>query len=122
MQHPDHPRLPPSPLLPTLLLLLPALHPLLPSSCCSATGVLQLALLLLLPLSLLPPPLPPPLLPPSLCCCHRRAVQEAPRSARTPKSEKAVVRFISPLEAHRAVRERQGGFCGNNQVQLRLLQ
>ena len=36
--------------------------------------------------------------------------------------EKAFVRFTSPLEAHRAVRERQGGFIGSNQLRLRVLQ
>ncbi|EFN55711.1 hypothetical protein CHLNCDRAFT_52363 [Chlorella variabilis] len=36
--------------------------------------------------------------------------------------EKAVVRFTSPLEAHRAVRDRQAGFCGNNALRLRVLQ
>lgn len=34
----------------------------------------------------------------------------------------AIVRFASALEAHRAVRDRQGGFCGNSQVRLRVLQ
>ncbi|KAL4858215.1 hypothetical protein ACK3TF_001700 [Chlorella vulgaris] len=38
------------------------------------------------------------------------------------RSEKAVVRFTSPLEAHRALRERQGGFCGSSQLRLRVLQ
>ncbi|KAL4436884.1 hypothetical protein ABPG75_004023 [Micractinium tetrahymenae] len=37
-------------------------------------------------------------------------------------NEVAIVRFASALEAHRAVRDRQGAFCGNNQVQLRVLQ
>jgi hypothetical protein len=37
-------------------------------------------------------------------------------------TEKAFVRFTSQLEARRAVRERQGGFCGNNQVRLRVLE
>jgi hypothetical protein len=38
------------------------------------------------------------------------------------EAEKAVVRFTSPLEAHRAVREKQGSFCGNTPVRLRVLQ
>ncbi|KAL4432535.1 hypothetical protein ABPG77_000472 [Micractinium sp. CCAP 211/92] len=36
--------------------------------------------------------------------------------------ELAIVRFASPMEARRAVRDRQGGFCGNTQVRLRVLQ
>jgi hypothetical protein len=44
------------------------------------------------------------------------------RTRHSEYTEKAVVRFNSRMEAHRAVRDRQGGFCGNNQVRLRLLQ
>jgi hypothetical protein len=33
----------------------------------------------------------------------------------------AVVRFDSPEEAHRAVRSKQGGYCINNQVHIKLL-
>jgi len=43
-----------------------------------------------------------------------------PRNAS--QAEKAIVRFGSQVEAHRAVRERQHGFCGNSQVRLRVLQ
>ena len=44
------------------------------------------------------------------------------RSRHLNVTEKAFVRFTSPLEAHRAVRERQGGFIGSNQLRLRVLQ
>ncbi len=38
------------------------------------------------------------------------------------KSEKAVVRFATRQEAHRALRDLQGSFCGSNAVRLRVLQ
>lgn len=38
------------------------------------------------------------------------------------KAEKAVVRFATRQEVHRALRDRQGSFCGSNSVRLRILQ
>lgn len=38
------------------------------------------------------------------------------------KAEKAVVRFATRQEAHRALRDRQGSFCGSNSVRLCILQ
>lgn len=42
-------------------------------------------------------------------------------SSSSSDTERAVVRFSSAEEAHRAVRTRQGTFCGTQPVRLRVL-
>lgn len=52
----------------------------------------------------------------------RRQAPEGGSPKEREKVERAVVRFATRQEAHRALRDRQGAFCGGSALRLRVLQ